>query len=233
MKIALISPTSEEGRPLSVHLKRLSGHPFTIYQGQMKNNKISLIISGIGKTNAASASTYILNKISPDLLILFGIAGAYPYSGLSIGDLVIAEKEFYGDEGIVMKDGFYGLDLIGIPVLKKGRRIIFNELPLNKALIRRVKKIIKQPVKAGNFITLSSITGTNDRAIQLARRFNALCENMEGAAVAQVCKIFKRDLIEIRGISNIVEDRDRSRWNIKAAIRSCSNALFDILNNLH
>lgn len=233
MKIALISPTLEEGKHLSYYLKKVQGHTFHLYQGKFKKNNIYLVISGIGKSNAASAATYIINKLSPDLLILFGIAGAYPSSGLSIRDVAIAEREFYGDEGIIMRDGFHTLDFIGIPLLKKGNNKFFNEFSFSKRIITMAKRSIKGPVKVGNFVTLSSITGTTDRAIKLARVFNALCENMEGAAFAHICKIFKKEMIEIRGISNIVEERDRSKWDIKGAIMSCNNALFDILNNLH
>lgn len=233
MHIALISPTLGEGKFLSRYLKKASTHPFTIYQGRIGKNRIALIISGIGKTSAASATTHIINKLSPHLLILFGVGGAYPLTGLSIGDIAVAEKEIYGDEGIIMKDGFHGLDLIGIPVIKKGKKAIFNEFHLNRGLLDSVKRYIYKPFKSGNFITLSSITGTVDGAIRLARRYNAICENMEGAAVAHVCEIFRRDLIEIRGISNIVEDRDPSKWDIKTAIRATSKTLLDILNHLH
>lgn len=233
MHIALISPTPGEGKLLSRYLKKASANPFTIYQGRIGKNRIALIISGIGKTSAASATTYIINRLSLDLLILFGVGGSYPQSGLSIGDIAIAEKEIYGDEGIIMKDGFHGLDLMGLPVLKRGRKAIFNEFNLDKGLVNTVKRSINKPFKSGNFITLSSVTGTIEGAIRLARKFNAICENMEGAAVAHVCEIFKKDLLEIRGISNIVENRDISKWDVRTAIRASSVALLDILNDLH
>jgi futalosine hydrolase len=49
-------------------------------------------------------------------------------------------------------------------------------------------------------------------------RFSGICENMEGAAVAQVASLYGVDCMEIRGISNLVEDRDLSRWNIPLAM---------------
>ncbi|MFN3395174.1 MAG: futalosine hydrolase [Thermodesulfovibrionales bacterium] len=231
MKIGLICPTPEEDQ-FSGYLKRVSSHPFNIYSGRINKNKLSLIISGIGKTNAAIGATYLVEKFFPDLLILFGIAGAYPSSGLSVGDVAIAEKEFYGDEGVIIKDGFHGLDFINIPLLKKGKKRLFNEFPLNKGIVNLVKRKTKATLKAGNFVTLSTITGTAERAIKLRDKYNAICENMEGAAVAHVCEVFGKDLLEIRGISNIVDNRDRSRWDVKAGIKAYSNVLFDILNGL-
>lgn len=231
MKIGLICPTPEEGK-FSGYLKRVSGHPFNIYTGRLNKNRLSLIIPGIGKTNAAIGATYLVEKFSPDLIILFGIAGAYPSSGLSVGDVAIAEKEFYGDEGVIIKDGFRGLDFINIPFLKKGKKKFFNEFTLNKGIIDMIKRKAKVPLKSGNFVTLSTITGTTERAIELRDKYNAICENMEGAAVAHVCEVFGKDVLEIRGISNIVEDRDRSRWDLKAGIKTCNNVLLDILNDL-
>lgn len=231
MRIGLICPTPEEGQ-FSRYLKRVSVHPFNIYTGKIKKNELSFIISGIGKSNAAIGTTYLIEKFSPDLLILFGIAGAYPSTGLSIGDVAIAEKEFYADEGVIIKEGFRGLDFINIPLLKKGKKKFFNEFSLNKRVVNKVKRKTRVTLKAGNFVTLSTITGTAERAIELRDKYNAICENMEGAAVAHVCEIFGKDLLEIRGISNMVDNRDRSRWDVKAGIKAYRDVLFDILYDL-
>jgi futalosine hydrolase len=48
----------------------------------------------------------------------------------------------------------------------------------------------------------------------LYERFGALCESMEGAAAAHVCALHDVPFLEVRGISNLVEDRNRSRWRI-------------------
>lgn len=232
MKICLISPTPEEGHFFARCLKSLSGHPFSLYQGKIKKNRILLVVSGIGKVNVATAATYLNERFSPDLFILFGIGGAYPSVGLSIGDIAVAEREFYGDEGLLTKEGFYGLERIGIPLLKKGRKRFFNEFTLNKGLIKKIEKFVKVPFKSGNFVTISATTCTNERALELRDRYDAICENMEGAAVAHVCEVFGKDLLEIRGISNIVDNRDRSRWDVKAGIKAYSDVLFDILNDL-
>jgi len=42
---------------------------------------------------------------------------------------------------------------------------------------------------------------------------------MEGAAVAHICSMYGIPVIEIRGISNIIEDRDMKKWNIPLAYR--------------
>jgi hypothetical protein len=39
-------------------------------------------------------------------------------------------------------------------------------------------------------------------------------------------------MIEIRGISNIIEDRDLKKWNIPLAVSNCSKAVNEIVRRL-
>ncbi|MBI4710197.1 MAG: hypothetical protein HY759_03720 [Nitrospirae bacterium] len=84
-------------------------------------------------------------------------------------------------------------------------------------------------IKSGAFVTVSTSTGTNKRAKELEKRFNAICENMEGAAVAHVCAMYGIPMLEVRGISNIVEDRDRDKWDIKTASENCQKFILNFI----
>ena len=55
---------------------------------------------------------------------------------------------------------------------------------------------------------------------------------MEGAAVAHVCAMYKIPVIEMRGVSNIVEDRDRSKWDLALAAENCQKAVIEVLSSL-
>ncbi len=78
-------------------------------------------------------------------------------------------------------------------------------------------------------MTLSTCTGTTARARDLEERYHGLCENMEGAAVAQVAELHNIPWIEVRGISNIVEDRDLQKWDIPSAAHAAQQAVLHIL----
>jgi futalosine hydrolase len=52
---------------------------------------------------------------------------------------------------------------------------------------------------------------------------------MEGAAVAQVAALHGVPWLEVRGISNIVEDRDLKAWDIPKAAGTVQQALLQIL----
>jgi len=81
----------------------------------------------------------------------------------------------------------------------------------------------------GAFVTVSTCTGTNAQALALAQRTGGLCENMEGAAVALACQQLSVPLLEVRGISNRVEDRDTRRWDLPAGMAAAQQALFVLL----
>lgn len=240
--IALMSSVPEEGRLLARQLKDkalLAGKP--VYKGRINQKTVIYIISGMGKTNAAHAATILLEKFSPKILVLFGVGGAYPSAGLAVGDIVVAEKEVYGDEGVMLKDDFYGTEFIGIPLLKKGRKRYFNEFRLDTTLAKKAFKAAQgvshhasriTAVRKGTFVTVSTCTGTGEKALELEKRFGALCENMEGASAAHVCAMYDTPMIQIRGISNIVSDRDRRKWNIRLAAGNCQEAVRELLKNL-
>jgi futalosine hydrolase len=241
-RIGLISAVPFEGGRILSHLKRIdtkTSSGLALYKGRIHNKPIIYGVSGIGKTNASRMTTTIIERFSPRIIINFGVGGAYPSSGLGIGDIAIAEEEIYGDEGILFEDGLKSVELIGFPLLKKGRKKYFNEFPLDKRLIKKAVDAARTTqlsspitVKSGHFLTLSTCTGTLKRARELENKFHAICENMEGAAVTHVCTSYGIPVVEIRGISNAVEDRDRKKWDIKLAADNCQKVVMEFLRIL-
>jgi futalosine hydrolase len=84
----------------------------------------------------------------------------------------------------------------------------------------------------GRFVTVSSCSGTKERGQELARRHQAVCENMEGAAIALTALRYGIPCLEIRGISNLVEDRDLSRWDISRAVEAAQRFVIKIIEEL-
>lgn len=242
--IGLLSAVPFEGSVILKNLKKVSDKvsgDVTFYNGKIHNKSVIYLTSGIGKTNASHATTILIEKFSPGVIIHFGVGGAYPSSGLKTGDIAVAEKEIYGDEGVCLKDGFRTSEVIGIPFLVKSKKKYFNEFPLDKKLLEKaldsfnlvthhVSPITK--IKSGPFVTVSTSTGTFKRARELEKKYNALCENMEGAAVAHICTLYGIPLVEIRGISNIVEDRNKKKWNLKLAAENCQKMVMEFLKIL-
>ena len=54
---------------------------------------------------------------------------------------------------------------------------------------------------------------------------------MEGAAVALACQQLSTPLLEVHGISNLVEDRDTSRWDLPAGMAAAQRAILELLKS--
>lgn len=203
-----------------------------LFKGKFSNQNILLMNTGIGKVNAAHSATFILENYPVKCMISSGVGGAYPNSGLKIGDIAIALKEIYGDDGVIARTGWKDLKEIGIPLLQIGAKSYFNEFPLNQAARIPVNSGKGFQIKRGIFVTVSSVTGTHQRAVELEDRFNAICENMEGAAIAHICAMYSVPFFEIRGVSNMSGIRDKRRWNLMLASENCQQAVLEIIPQL-
>lgn len=193
----------------------------TWVRGMIGIRPVVLIETGIGSVNTAQALTVALQEISPEFVLQIGIGGAYLSSGLDKGDLALATEENYGDLGVITSAGWSPADEIGIPVLSTDRDY-YNTYPLDPALVARAQHILEQSGECamqGPFVTVQQCTGREDIGNELAARFNAMCENMEGAAAAHVCTLYAVPFLELRAISNLVEDRNKDAWDIPGAVQ--------------
>jgi futalosine hydrolase len=205
-----------------------------VYACEIGGIPVYLALTGIGKINAAATTAWLIDRFCPSLIINTGCAGAYPGSGLAIGEIALAESEILGDEGVLSPLGWEPLDAIGIPSLEREGVRYFNEFPLSPVPASRAAVLAESrgvSLRRGRFVTVSTCSGTAARGAELVGRFNALCENMEGAAVAQVALAWGVDCMEVRGISNMVEDRDLSRWDIRRAVENAQRFILAYLES--
>jgi futalosine hydrolase len=218
------------GTAFKMRGRPLPGHP-VFFGGEVKGKHVVFGVSGMGKTNAAHAGTLLVEKFSPSCIVNFGIGGAYPRAGLDPGDIAVAEKEVYADEGVLLEDGLHPLQITGIPLVTAGGKRFYNEFPVDRRLSGLAVKAAGTVAhcKSGVFLTVSSCTGTRKRAEELVGKFAPLCENMEGAALAHICRLYGIPFVEMRGISNMVGDRDKEKWEIKLAAENCQRALVHFL----
>jgi futalosine hydrolase len=205
-----------------------------IVEGTVAGRDIVLCVGGMGKVNAAHAAAVLLTGYRPEALIVFGVGGAYPLSGARIGDVALAREEIAGDEGVLTVEGFKDAEFMGIPLLKTATAELYSTYGASKRLLEQAEAALNErpefgKIHVGPFVTLSTCTGTNARARELEERYHGLCENMEGAAAAQVAACHNVPWLEVRGISNIVENRDLKKWNIPKAAEVAQKAVIAVL----
>ena len=196
--------------------------------GNLCGWRCTLLHTGIGPVNAAHALTCQLERQTPDLVIQFGIGGAYVPTGLPIRSVVLATEEVYGDVGVITPKGWKPADEIGIPLVH-GNPPHFNRFPLDSQLVSTAAEICG--VRCGTFVTVSQCSGVQVVGDALHARFGALCESMEGAAAAHICTLYDVPFLEVRGISNLVEDREPTRWDIPGAADAAQSALIKIISD--
>lgn len=196
-----------------------------------ENRKLATFVTGIGPVETATRLATFLatfpHKVSCVLNI--GIGGAYlgHPCGAELLDLCLAEREVLGDYGIYF-DGRIE------PFAKSGLGGKY-EFKLDQSFLQQACRILDDcevSYKTGNFVTVNAASATERRGRMLGDLHHGLCENMEGAAVARVCDEFSLPLVELRCISNLVEDRDRENWKVKPAAAKCAEAVAVVLRGM-
>ncbi|HET9831115.1 MAG TPA: futalosine hydrolase, partial [Vicinamibacterales bacterium] len=202
----------------------------------LRSASVDVVVAGIGAVNTAHALTkYFTTRSRPPLVIQTGIAGAYVNANVPVGSVLLADTEIYGDAGVLTLDGWRPMEEIGIPLVEatSSHPARFNYFPLDAALVARAASAADGLIsRTGKFLTLSQVTGVRAVGDALYERFGTLCESMEGAAAAQVCAMHDVPFLEIRGVSNLVEDRDRAKWRIPEAADAAQRAVLKILEHL-
>jgi futalosine hydrolase len=178
------------------------------------HSDVAVVRTGVGPVNAAHAVTLFLARTGAREIVVCGVGGAYPASGLQVGDVVCAASECYGDLGATTPSGFLDMKALGFAVVEAPTPL-FNDIPMQVfPVARRVP-----------FVTVSSCTGIDGTARDIETRTAGAVESMEGAAIAHVAHLHGVPVGEVRGISNIVTNRDTTTWRLKEAAAAAQEAV--------
>ena len=201
--------------------RRLSTLGHTIIEGSIGGLPVVTCVGGVGKVNAAAATALMIERYHPRLVISTGCAGAYLGSGLTVGDLVLATEEVLADEGVLVEEGWKDFLYMNLPSVRQDGEAYFNRFPFSGQAAEQATELAEREgisLHRGISATVSTCSGTTEYGAELSLRWNAVMENMEGAAVAQVCLRAGVECLEIRGISNLVEKRDLKKWDFGRAV---------------
>jgi futalosine hydrolase len=148
---------------------------------------------------------------------------------------VIATQEAYSDTGSTSPEGWILAKDLSLPVAQVDGIEMGGVFPVAPELVGWATGVLeaadfsggvaeKAVVLVGPCVTSSTVTGTDEQARALSERWGALAESMEGAAAAHVCALLKAPFLELRAISNVVGDRDRSKWTVDRAVETAGSA---------
>jgi futalosine hydrolase len=139
-------------------------------------------------------------------------------------------SDCFADAGVEDGDNFLTLSEASI--------VSGNNFPFKNEIIycdnsycKNLEPVVK-PVRA---ITVNTATGSEVTKEKLIAKFNPDIETMEGAAFFYVASLENIPFIAVRSISNMVERRDKTKWDIPLALNNLTiklNKVFETLAQL-
>jgi futalosine hydrolase len=182
----------------------------------------NVLITGIGTAATVYHLTNYLHLNKPSLLIQVGIAGSFG-EDLQPGSAVVISADRFADLGV--QENSQWRDVFDMQLTEP------NELPYSNGwLINPHQQLLNStalPQVKG--ITINEITTSPNRISQLRHKYSPSIESMEGAALHYVCLQQNIPFIQLRTISNYVGERNKEKWQMKAAIQNLSAPLVQIL----
>ena len=165
-------------------------------KGKINNIQVVLVEAGIGKVNAARTTQILIDNFQVDYIINVGSA-ASANDELDIGDIVIGHK-------IVQHD--FDITAFGHP--KGYISNVGQFLESDKQLIEKMQQTILKlqdnefKIKIGTIASGDIFCTELKMKEKIRDKFNADAIEMEGAAIAQVCKLDNIPVLIIRSISD-------------------------------
>jgi futalosine hydrolase len=174
---------------------------------------------------AAWCSRILVATASYDLALNVGVCGSFDRS-LAPGAVVHVMSDRMPELGAEDDDRFLtiqDLRLLGNEEFPFQGGALVNSKPPAIAALRAL------PTVAG--ITVNTVHGREHSIAAIAERVNPQVESMEGAGFMFACLIHDVPFAQVRGVSNVVERRNRAAWRIREAVDNVCRAAFEILES--
>lgn len=172
----------------------------TFKAGKLSGQDVVIVVSGIGKVNAAICTQILVDDFKVDYVINTGIAGSLN-AAIDIGDIVISSDVLHHD----MDATNFGYPLGQVP------RMDTLSFPADKHLIEVAKNACAKAVpEIGTHVgrIVSGDQFISDKAVKerITKNFNGFCTEMEGASIAHTAYLNKVPFVIIRAISDKADD---------------------------
>jgi nucleoside phosphorylase len=160
------------------------------------------LVCGVGPVESAIATSAAIAAEPPAAIVHVGIAGARRASGIPLGALIVGTESVYADLGV-------------------GPEWAPHTVRPDARLVQAVRRAIPEarPALIG---TSASVNGTRDVDV----------EAMEGFAVLRAAAVANIPAVEVRAISNEIEETDRGRWRFDAACAAIIHATPRIVSDV-
>ena len=204
-----------EVKKLMNDIKEKDIYEKTFYIGNIEEREVALVKSNVGKVNSARVCQILIDKFNTELVINVGTAGSVDNS-LEIGDVVIATELVQYDFDVTPFGRKLGeIENIGESIKVDNKLLnLFDGMNVKKGIIASGDKFIVNREEKDNVRNI----------------FKALCIEMEGASIAQVCYLDKIPFLVIRSITDKLDGS--SKVDFEEFLESSSKMAVNILKKV-
>lgn len=198
MVIGIIGAMSEEVESLKKEMQlesKTTKASMDFYKGKLWNHDVVVVVSGIGKVNAAICTQILVDIFDVNMVMNVGVAGGVKET-INPGDIVIASSLVHHD----MDCSVFGDKIGQVP------RMSVYDFKCDEKLVKTAQNIA---LKDSSHKSVVGIIATGDQFIAdnkkvkwLEETFDASAVEMEGASIAHVAYQNNIPFIVIRSISD-------------------------------
>ena len=198
------------------------------YEGTLEGLSVVVVQCGVGKVNAAMCAQILCSCFEVTHLVNTGIAGSLS-AQLDIGDLVISQDAMYHDFDCV----HFGYEMGKVP----GMDVV--SFPADETLIRyaqlAAESVNPGHVKIGRVASGDQFVAEKPLKEQIISRTQALCTEMEGAAIAQTAYRNGLPFVILRAISDKADDSAEMDYPTfeRIAAHRCAEVTRSLARQLH
>ena len=218
MRVVITSATVNEWAGVNKNINPL-------YTGESSRLQVSFHKSGVGILATTFSLSKLIVEVQPDLIIQIGIAGTFHQSRL--GKLVIVKEELLGDLGV--EENYQFRDVFDLK-LEAPNEYPFIKKRLPNPWLEKFNLINLPEVSS---VTINEVTTREERIRQLQKKYNPEIESMEGAALHYVGLLTNTPFIQVRAISNLVGERDKSKWQMDEALSGLTTTTLKLIDRLY
>lgn len=224
MKIGIIFAIEEELNAFKELIKIDNEYKIfdlTFYECVINDIDCVLVQCGVGKVNAARTAQILIDNMKVEYIFNVGVAGGID-SSLKVGDIVIGEK-------LVQHD----FDVTPFNYEKGQIPNVGTFIECDEYLIKLAEKCLKKAKKG--VIASGDIFVTEEwMSKKINKKFNALCCEMEGASIAQVCFLSHIPFLVIRSISDVPNNDNVVTYEqfVESSSSVIAKGMYNIINNI-
>ena len=214
-------------RESMANVKHVSFGKFSAYEGELAGKRMVLVLSGIGKVNAAVSTSWVIHQFAPDCVINTGSAGGLG-KGMKVGDVVIGETVAHHDVDVTA----FGY--------------VWGQVPQLPAVFASDSNLIRQAEKAARVFEGAAVTQglivSGDRFVHSSEGVAEIRSHfpevkaveMEAAAIAQTCHQLEVPFVIIRAVSDSADEKADISFEefLKTAAVSSAKMVTEIVKSL-